>query len=132
MLNDLQKNSTIPTAWVAVIMDETSLYGIDEADRPFIKRILGVKMYDENTLTYCCSATPAYYVIPLYDTVEVVGGCPDDKREELQEKYEHHPSNPKYFECRDIDSISEEGKKRAPLGEEEDDVRENWQSNCPF
>lgn len=125
-----------------IAMDETQYYNIAEEDRPHIKQILGVYLYQPDVRTFCCELTPSYWLEPLYTTIifadHVYGEGPDDVADndlmdELDNKYAHEPMEGCYVHCRVI-----KARPFAPLEhieggefESEEEAREYYQGNCP-
>jgi len=73
--------------------NETDHYNIREQDKPYIKRILGVYMYDNNRHIHVCSLTPSVELRHLYNTVELNDmEISDEKRDDLLSEYEHQDS----------------------------------------
>jgi hypothetical protein len=97
-----------------ISLDETEYYAIDEADRPFIKAMRGVYMYDKNQQTHCCELTPSYWLIHVEDQVIFTDKCPDyddEKRDELEQKYANSTdTNGIYMHCHDVDALEEKLK----------------------
>ena len=69
-----------------VAMNESLLdYNLEQYSN-FIKSIECVYMYDPCVHTYCCSAQPAYWMMPLYVNIVFVDHCPIEQKEVLQDK----------------------------------------------
>jgi len=73
--------------------NETEFYNIREQDKPYIKRILGVYMYDNNRHIHVCSVTPCLELRHLYNTVELNDmEISDELKDDLYSEYEHQDS----------------------------------------
>lgn len=113
---------TLPIDARVVALDETRYYSIDEQDKPYIKEIRAMYMYDKNEVTHCCELTPSYWLVHLYNqviTTDDGGELPEEHKGRLYEKYEHEPSDDIYVHCRVVDSIEnravEAGKETPRL-----------------
>lgn len=125
--------------WYAAAIDETAHYTIEEEDKPFIERIVGVYFFDRNEYTHCCEVTPSHYLRYLSDSVRCKDDTPDDVRERIYELYEHCGGEDCYMHVSSVDRIPEKFKHH--YGEPQDadaedrgegEVREHFQGNCPF
>ena len=122
-----------PDFW-AVALNVTSHYEIEEKDRPFIKSINDVFMYDQNTRTHLCEATPSYYLVYLYTFVLFVEGAPDEVVGEIEQRYCYEPTENSYLHCSDVEALPMRRQYDATGTEEQSEelAREFWQSNLPF
>ena len=98
-----------------IALDETEYYTIDGADKPFIKAIYGVYMYDKNVQTHCCEFTPSYWLIHVEDRIVFTDRCADDddRREKLDAKYNYDylkDDSSCYMHCHDVDALGEKLK----------------------
>jgi hypothetical protein len=100
----------VPIDARVVALNVTGRYLIDDQDRPFIKRIDDVFLYDRNERTHCCEWTPSHYLIYLYTNVVVSAETDDRKREALQEKYGYLPTDNCYVHCHEIDAIEKNAR----------------------
>lgn len=114
--------------WRAVAVDETAHYQIDEEDRPFVEKILGVYLYDATERTFCCELTPSYYLRHVYDEVIVPLGTPDEDRNRVQEKYAYLGGEDCYVWC---SRVSQFATKQFGDGEF-DEVVQEVQGNPPW
>jgi len=139
----------------AVALDETDHYTIEEADRPYIEKIMGVYLFDRNQRTHCCELTPSYWLTHLYDQViltevgralEELDGFAADM---FYQEYEQCASDgiyTHYVHCHSIDALIERNEKLTVhhYGNQEfcdrdtdyddqmEDIREYLCSNRPF
>jgi len=137
----------------AIALDETDYYNLHPADAPFIKRILGVYLFDRNERVHCCELPPSYFLIYLYTCVEFVDGIDDDMREAIDEKFANEPSDDCYIHCSSIeriiaadtrseidhygdvaandleDGIADPDERHSA---EMDRIQEDLRGNCPF
>jgi hypothetical protein len=93
-----------------IALDETNHYFIDPKDKPFIKQIRGVYLYDANQHTYCCEFTPSYWLMHLYDQVILSkeGEALDEfAKDEIYQKYEFNGGEDIYVHCHTIDALVE-------------------------
>lgn len=133
----------------AVALDETANYAIEEADQPYIEKIVGVYLLDRNQRTHCCELTPSYWLIWLYDQVVLTeaGQKLDDLAvDALYQKYEYCGGEDIYVHCHSIDALIERNEKWTvyhygdPEVDEDDvdyddqmeGIREHLCGNCPF
>lgn len=136
----IDRNRDVPPNWVAVRIDESQY-----CDPAFLERCggkcYGVYLVDTNSVTYCCSTTPAYCLY-LVDTV--CEETPDDPiasdklMTELMEVTQESPQV-MYVDLSVVDRLSDENKapQDTPDEWEEDgedrgfeDVREAY-CGCP-
>ena len=100
-----------------VALDRTRDFMIDDADRPHIKQIRSVYLYDKNERTHCCELTPSYWLEHLYDEVvltpEADAALSENEREALYCKYEYIPDDDGgcYIHCHVIDGIESRAGK---------------------
>ena len=94
-----------------VSLDETREYQIDEQDKPYIEKIMGIYMYDKLQHTFCCELRPSYWLVHLYDQVilsafgnELVS----DEADKIYEKYENCGGTDNYYHVSSIDHIEDE------------------------
>ncbi len=115
----------------AISIDETSLFNIDEEDKPLIESINATYFFDSEKRVYICDLSPSNE-LHLLDYFIVMNDCDDEeKRDELTEKYcygEHEDMT--YMYCRSVDLIKD--KKDCGEFDSMDDAREYLQSNFPF
>jgi hypothetical protein len=135
----------------AIAIDETEPSWLGENSR-YIKQILGVYLYDKNSHTYCCSLSPDYWMIHLYNQVvftEEGERLPERDREQLREEYTDPTNNEDcYMSVYDVDHLEEtlqaERWRYAILGETHVDyedmtrdeqmesLRVQYCGNCPL
>ena len=129
-----------------VALVETGNYIIDESDRPHIREIRGVYLFDRNVHVHCCELTPSYYLIHLYDQVIPADDAPDDVLERLDETYGHCGGEDCYVHVHEIENIIKAARpwtvhQYGDPGVSFDDVerdkqmeslREHFNGNCPF
>ena len=96
-----------------IALDETNHSNISPSDKPHIAKIMGVYLYDENEITYCCELTASYYLIHLYDVVVLTGELDEEKEAALYEKYENQGGDNIYVYCCEIDALV---KMKGPGG----------------
>lgn len=126
-------DSVLPE-WRAVSFDHTRFFNIQEEDKPFIEKILGVYFYDATERTFCCEITPSRFLHFLYYTVHMVLDTPEEVANRISERYEFERDEEGgfYMHCSAADSLP-----FIPYGEADEDtneevVREHWQSNYPI
>jgi hypothetical protein len=101
---------TLPIDARAISLDETEHYLIAEADKPFVRRIMGVYLYDRNSHTHLCEITASYWLIHLYDEVVLTeeGEKLDDfEKERLYQEHETCGSDDTYMHVSAVDSMEE-------------------------
>ena len=131
MLNQ-EPNPAIPTDYWCLCLDQTPYYTIPPDEVPFIEKIVGIYFYDASSRTYCCESTPSYWLEYIGDSVYFRPDTPDEKREELQEKYETCGGENCYMHCSDIDRLPAEQLNHYGTAENLDEVREYYQGNPVF
>jgi hypothetical protein len=105
-----QAEERTPIDAYVIALDETASYEIDDADRPYVRQIHGVYVFDRNQRTHCCEWTPSYYLIHLYDEVIFTeqGDTLDEyAADELYQKYEYCGGEDCYVHCHTIERIIE-------------------------
>ncbi len=111
MFND--PNSKVKPDWYCVALDETRHWNLAEEDRPFVKKMLGIYIFDRSTYTYCCEITPSYFLCYLGDVAVLKTDAPDDVRERINERYEClYQGEDCYMHVRDVERIPEAQKKQ--------------------
>ena len=135
MLNQERDFDEIPRKWTAVRVDETGHCGEE-----FVARCGGkvhqVYLFDANEVTYCCSLTPSYGLIP----VEVVAEkYPEGEatREALFDELTTAMEGAEfaYMDCSTIDRLSDENKvEQVGLENDasEDEVLEHYHGSPTF
>ncbi len=120
----------------AVPIDVTQYYNIADSDRPHIKKIVDVFIYDRNERTYCCEITPSYYLIYLYTTIEFADpDISEDVRDSIQQAYCCYESTDDcYMHCSNVERIKGQVQydSSGKYEQDEETVREYWQGNCPY
>jgi hypothetical protein len=110
----MKNNREIPIDARLIAMNQTEFYQIAEADKPFIRAIRAVYLYDKNQVTHLCEFTPSYYLIHLYDEVmftDAGADLDDFKQDEIFQRYEHCGSENVYMHCHDVDQMARSGKR---------------------
>lgn len=113
----------------AVSMNETSYYSIREEDKPFIKEIHSVYIYNPESATYLCELTPSFELLYLYTYIVGTDKMIDDMRDLLTERYCYEPTDDTYMHCSSIRAM-----KPKECGEFEtmEEAREHLQGNWPI
>jgi len=110
----MRNTREIPIDARLIAMDQTRYYAIEEQDRPFIRQIRAVYLYDRNEVTHLCEFTPSYFLIHLYDEVVLTdaGAALDDHRQdEIYQRYENCGSEDTYMHCADVDQMARSGRR---------------------
>ena len=110
----MNEKPKLPIDARVIAIDETRYYDIEAADKPLIKKILGVYLYDKNEVTHCCELTPSYWLIHLYNLVIFTeeGEALDEITRDLKrDYYEMSDSEDKYFHCHDVDEMEAKAEK---------------------
>lgn len=144
---------TIPIDAYCVALVETENYFIDDEDKPHIREIRGVYLFDRNCRTFCCEMTPSHYLIYLYDQVVFNDGVPEETASALVEKYEYLGGEDRYVHCHSVEALikPEDGPNCCHLGtpfyrtgrgpvpydemsrdEQMDSLRETYSTNPPL
>lgn len=130
----------LPIDAMAVRLNETRYWNLQDEDKPFVRKMWGVYVLDRNVRTFLCEATPSYGLSHLYDYAELDIDTPEEVRERIDERYDLGLSNMEsdcYVHAHEIERLPSEDKilwsadGTAPP-ETADEVREYWQGNFPF
>ena len=142
-------DTVAPIDAFAVALDETANYEIAEKHRPYIKRIMGVYLFDRNQRIHCCELTPSYYLIHLYDQViltEAGEAMGEEFKDDLHEEYEHCGGENIYVHCSEISKLIDRNEKwtvyyygdpeidyeDSDYDDQMEGIREYLCANCPF
>lgn len=112
----------------AVAIDETAYYSISEEDKPFIVKIWSVYIYNADERTFCCEATPSFFMEYLYSYVEYQGEASEEDHERLTVKYCYEPTEDCYMHCWRVKGMTEQKDcgKYADMKEAREDLQSNW------
>ena len=88
-----------------VSLNWTQYYFLADEDKPYIKQIREVFLYDANERTHCCEFTPSYYLRHLYTAIIFTRDAPDDVQDRLDEKYAYCPTDDIYVHCHTVDDL---------------------------
>lgn len=114
----------------AIAVNDTQFCTIAEEDRPYVKAVLTVYFYTPEERTHCCEITPSYDLRYLYTTLDLDLDTPEEKREELYEKWCTEPGEDTYMHCSRVEKMSD--LKECGDFDDMDEAREYLQGNCPF
>jgi hypothetical protein len=109
-------------------------YYLPKEHEGLIKSIKGVYLYDKNKRVHCCELTPSYYLIWLYNIVELTEEG-EKQREDLLDLYEGSGEN-EYMHCKTIDKLPSEDYDKVYHCNDYDDtletIIEDICANLPF
>jgi len=137
----IDDEDTMPIDAHVVALDATMDFDIAAADKPLIRRIRGVYLYDRNSVTHCCEFTPSYWLVFLYYAVELTakGRKLDDfGKDMLYQKYEASDAGNIYMHVPAVEAIKGKGRRYdygvfyedTPYDERMESLREHFCSNC--
>lgn len=110
-MSETETRSPIDARVIAI--DETEHYTFPVEDRPYIKKILAVYLYDANERTHCCELTPSHFLRYLYHVVrltEAGENLSDERREDFYTDYEVSNFNEDvYMHCATLEQLAEAG-----------------------
>lgn len=118
--------------WVCIALDETSAFSFAAEDSALIAKVEGVYFYDENEVTYCCSANKTHFLRGLRHSVTFKdhNAVPEATRERIQSLVEESYPEDGYFDFYEIKAIPETQKVRSDNTDwDEEQIRECWQGN---
>jgi hypothetical protein len=110
----MRSNRSIPIDARLIAVNQTEFYQIKEQDKPFIRAIRAVYLYDRNEVTHLCEFTPSYFLIHLYDEVILTNAGADQdafRQDEIFQRYEYCGSEDTYMHCHDVDQLARSGKR---------------------
>ncbi len=106
MLVNEEDAGRLPIDAYVVRLNRTPMFMIAEEDAPFIDRIDSIYLFDANERVHCCEITPSYWMIHVCDEVIYKDDTPEEKWDELDEKYGHcYGDWDCYIHCHSIDAI---------------------------
>lgn len=114
----------------AVALDETRYYSIAEADKPLIKAIKSVYIYNRDERTFCCEITPSHYLEYLYTYVEYADEPSDEVQDHITTTYCYEPTDDFYMHCHVVKRLAE--SKDCGSFESMQEAREYLQGNWPI
>lgn len=100
----------LPIDAYVVSLDSTHNFMFDPKDRPFIKAIHSVYLFDRNRRVHCCEMTASYEMLFVCDQITYNCELSDKRRDQLDMKYGYCGGEPKYIHCHSIDAIVEANK----------------------
>ena len=116
------EDPTLPVDACVIALDETRDWTILGDDQPYIERILGVYLYDRGCYTYCCSATPSYFLDYLRTRVDLTASgeaLSEERKQEIYDRYEgcevimDDPSG--YFDVSTINRLANEAQAEGSM-----------------
>lgn len=125
MLNEPRPD--VKPDWQYIKRDETEHWG-DKA-KALGQKFVATYAFDKNSVTYCCSLTPAYWLVYLGTDAEPNGELSEEQNEELQDMILEADSEESsgYYDCSYIDS-----KESHPVPCNIDVDREDFDSDEAF
>lgn len=131
--------------WYCVAIDETAHWNLDDEDRPYIEKMMGLYIYDRNEHTYCCELTPSYYLRFIGGSIWYTDAVTDEIKDRISDKYADslYSGDDCYMWVAHVEAMAEEYKDHyGEFNEEsyaeltpvemEDAVREYYNGNSPF
>jgi hypothetical protein len=106
----------LPIDAYVVAFSQIGDYFIKEEDQPLIQDIRGVYLLNRNERTFCCEMTPSYWLIHLYDEVNLTpeaDGLDECERDAIYQEYEYCGGDDIYVHCHTIDAMIENNKQNT-------------------
>lgn len=105
MLNERKPN--IKPDWQYVKIDETKYWDKESAARKFGKKLIATYAYDKNSVTYCCSLTPSYWMVYLGTEAQYDEELTDEQRELIYDNILEAETEDQcnYFYCFSVDRM---------------------------
>jgi hypothetical protein len=111
----MSDTATLPIDARIIALDETEFYHLEPEEQRLIRAIKGVYLYDANRHTHCCELTPSYYLIFLYNSVNLTDeglALDDEARGELYDKFEVECGGDDcYMHVHTVDQLAEKAEK---------------------
>lgn len=111
----MSDTATLPIDARIIALDETEYYHLEPEEARYIRAIKGVYLYDANRHTHCCELTPSYYLIFLYNSVNLTDeglALNDEARGELYDKFEVECGGDDcYMHVHTVDQLAEKAGK---------------------
>lgn len=109
-LFDLEENDTknnIKPDWRYVKIDETKNWDETSPARMFGKKLVATYAYNKNSVTYCCSLTPAYWMLYLGTEAQCDKELTDEQWESINDNIQESEYNDQsgYYNCSCIDAM---------------------------
>jgi len=99
-----ERNPDIKPDWHYVRRDETEYWGDCDAKR-LGGKLIATYAFDKNSVTYCCSLTPAYWMVYLGTHAEPSRELTEDEWEQVHNDITESDTQEcsGYFNCGDVD-----------------------------
>ncbi len=143
-----ERRTDVEPDWRIVKIDETHFWDEDSKARSLGKKLVSTYAYNRNSETYCCSLTPAYWLLYLGTEAQTNEDLTDDELEMIDAELRESECDEQsaYYNCSDVDkwdsqpmtySIDvdredfgddEEGDRAYDMAVE-DAIRESFQAN---
>jgi len=112
--DEQEPETQLPIDARIIALDETSNYYLEPEKQRLIRAIKGVYLYDRNRHTHCCELTPSYYLIFLYNSVNLTDeglALDNEARGELYDEYEYGTGGDNcYMHIRIIERLAEKAE----------------------
>lgn len=124
------KPRTLPVDAFVVGFDETYAWNLAPEDKPWIKEIRGVYLFDRNEVTHCCEVTPSYFMRFCYHAFVLVDAATDEVSERIHEEYGTEPQDDCYMHCSEVDRFVSEHPEwvRHPPAEPQESLSESGEA----
>jgi hypothetical protein len=129
-----------PEYW-AIQFDETRYYNIGPKDKPYIKRIFCVYVFNRHEATHLAEITPSYFLMYVNSWIDYKKNMDkhEEIRDEIEERFLYSAENEDtYMHCSSVDAYCKKHPKNCrKLGGPErfeslEDAREHVQGNWQF
>ncbi len=105
MLNE--RNPDIKPEWLYVKIDETKYWGDNSPAKLLGKKLVATYAYNKNSVTYCCSFMPSYWMVYLGTEAQYDEELTDEQRELIDNSIREAETEDQcsYFHCLDVDKM---------------------------
>lgn len=90
--------------------DETEFWNFPEEMIPFVKRVVGIYIFDASLHVFCCEMTPSYDCRFVQSQLDLTEACPEGMGDAIYElicKGDSETDRSVYFHVRDLDTLKE-------------------------
>jgi hypothetical protein len=103
----MSNDKNVPPEWRYVKMDETQFWDPDCPARLLGKRLVATYAYNKGSHTYCCSLTPAYWLVYLGTEYNSEAELSEEEKELIDSSIRESETEDQsgYWNCSDIDRL---------------------------
>jgi hypothetical protein len=105
MLNE--RNPDVKPDWRYVKIDETKYWGDNSPAKLLGKKLVATYAYNKNSVTYCCSLTPSYWMLYLGTEAQYDEELTEEQRELIDDNIREAESEDQcnYYDCSCVDKM---------------------------